>query len=309
MNWIIATEPYKQLSNGIVILHKLCDVINSKGHNCYLVYYTYNPDASKQAFWISDEPTLRNQKLNTPPLEQHNCNSTFVDNAIVIYPDAVIGNPLSAKKIVRYLGNKPGLVTPGHTLAIADNEFILSHSRILHNNPHSVIFNASIDHCFMYGEQDNPPRNRNLDILYHGKGSMYTNCPYFSNTLFVGRDWPRGRHQLSILLKRCRYLFTYDPWSNINIEAIAAGAIPIFMQYDPFRESEINSAELGPIPKGEFICIKDGKIYGDANISEFVSVQGADIAFDQAKDTTRSACTAPCKAEAAPSEPTGSHLG
>lgn len=271
MNWIIISEPYKESSNGVSILHKLADKINTTlGQSAYIAFYNWHADASQQSIYISDNTSLLSPKLTTQSLPQANANSEFIKDCIVIYPEAFLGNPLGATRIVRYYGNKPGFVTPGHRFTPQSNEFSLCHSKIFLDNPNAILFNAHIDECFYTSDADEPIRQRTLDLVYQGKGALYGKTAEIKNALLIHRHWPAGREQLSMLLKKCRFFYTYDSWSNIVIEAIAAGAIPIFLNHYPFTQEEIDSSELGPIPKGELIAITENRAHASVTLEKFL---------------------------------------
>lgn len=267
MNWIIVTEPYKELSNGVKIMHKFCHTLNSLKEQAYMAFLTTHvPINGKQDIILSNDPRLINLNLNTPPLMQR--DDYFINNSIFILPESLIKNPFPKSKIVRFLGNKPGFCTPGYNCEIHKNEFILSHSKIFSQNANSVLFNSFIDN-FFYDQEEYIFKDRVLDLVYHGKGILTSTCDTFENTYFIDRQWPKDRKQLAYLLKQCRYFYTYDSMTNLNAEAVAAGAVPIFLRYDPWKQEEIDSMECGKFPRGELLEIKDNKVYATVNIEKF----------------------------------------
>lgn len=273
MKWLIVTETYQETSNGIKIMHKICHELNKLGETAYLAFITPISDFTKRRIFINSDPSLVNANLNTPVIPKNQFTKEFLDEAVVIYPDILVGNQLNAKKIVRFLGNRQSNWPHKNLLSIEEGAFILSHSKIFHPKPNAVLFNAYIDD-FFYEENKLISsvefKNRNLNLMYHGKGIYYGNCDVYKNTFFIDRRWLQDRYQLALLLKQTKYFFTYDSLSNVNGEAVAAGAVPVIMRYDPWTEKEINSLEHSYMPRGKFLELKDGNAYASIDYEEYV---------------------------------------
>lgn len=78
MKFLIWSPPLDQFSGGILALHKLYKNIKALGEECELTH-SMEP--------ISD-----------------------VENTIVIYPEIIVGNPLQAKHVTRWILNTPGVI-------------------------------------------------------------------------------------------------------------------------------------------------------------------------------------------------------
>jgi len=85
MKLTIYSPGYHSAVGGIIALHKLCHLMNEMGINASL--------------WLIDGTT--NPGWNTPVLYDFDFN-------VVIYPEIIVGNPLMAKKVVRWCLNTPG---------------------------------------------------------------------------------------------------------------------------------------------------------------------------------------------------------
>lgn len=272
MNWIIVTEPYSDASNGIRSMHNICHLLNEQGENAYLAFITQNPNFLERRIFTTSNNSFLDSNLLTKPITQDLLTEEFLKDCIVVYPDILVGNPLKAKKIVRYLGNKQANWPHKNFLNIEKGAFILSHSNIFHEKPNAVLFNPKIDPIFF---EENKTINfiefkkRNLDLLYYGKGIYYGECKNFKNTFLLDRSAIKDKHQVCLLLKQCRFLFTYDALSNLNAEAVAAGAVPIILRYDPWTEQEINNLEHSYLPRGNFLNIDNDIIYGNVDYEKF----------------------------------------
>lgn len=264
MKWLIILDPYTDKSNGIKHMHEMCHKLNSLGEEAYVAFMTppFNGDQTQRKLVVSFDENLRNLNLNTPPLDKKYSPQQVREEFIVVYPEVLIGNPLSAKKIVRWLGNSQKTYSYSNFLSIEKDAYVLSFSKIFHEKPNYVLFNTFIDDFFYKNEKN--LNKRNLDLIFHGKSSA---IDVYENTFLVDRYWPKDRKQLALLLKNCRFFYTTDSLSNINAEAVVAGAVPVFLKYDPWTQQEIDSFEIGPYPKGNLIDIKNNVInsYIDEN--------------------------------------------
>lgn len=82
--YLIYTPSYTDKSSGVRTLHLLCHALNEFGCNAKLL--------------ACQEPYYTNPNLNTPVMLENS-----YEDPIVIYPDIVRGNPMNAKRVVRYL--------------------------------------------------------------------------------------------------------------------------------------------------------------------------------------------------------------
>ena len=90
--YFIFAPAWTHKSSGVRALHMLCHALNERGQKAYLF-----PSAA----------AVRHPFLNTPfAMDVMNDFEAFKDSGIahiVVYPDIVKGNPLGAKKVVRWL--------------------------------------------------------------------------------------------------------------------------------------------------------------------------------------------------------------
>jgi len=112
---LVVAPSYSEISGGVVVLHKLCSILNDLGYESYLHPYVNNYEVCKysvKAFFPSFmRRSVRqylkgyqtNKSFNTP-IYQGNIDDTWV----VVYPEVVFGNPLNAKNVVRWLLHEPG---------------------------------------------------------------------------------------------------------------------------------------------------------------------------------------------------------
>jgi len=87
--FVIYTYDYNPGVGGIKVMHKLCDMLNSNGSEAYLM-----PIHVQEDFYTCSD-------YNTPLITQEVFDN--LDQAVVIYPEGIQGNPLNAKNVVRWI--------------------------------------------------------------------------------------------------------------------------------------------------------------------------------------------------------------
>ena len=115
--YIIFAPSYNRTSGGVIVLNKLCHLINELGGNAVISplfqqYKISKKDLSglKKLINKSIDGLFRKYRTN-PEFNTPIYKGEVTDNDIVIYPELVFGNPLKAKNIIRWLLNQPGFFT------------------------------------------------------------------------------------------------------------------------------------------------------------------------------------------------------
>jgi len=171
-----------------------------------------------------------------------------LSRSIVLYPERILGNPLNAPFVVRYFGNKEGFLNGGLAINRSVSDFVLSHSRILHPNPDAVLFFSAVNPLFR-GQGGIPFSERTVNLTYVGKAHLYGGVCEIENTRLITRDDPSTKEELAELLGKSRFVFFFDSLTQLMVETIVSGAIPVIVSYYPYREDEVDSIETGPIPR------------------------------------------------------------
>jgi hypothetical protein len=121
MKFLIYSPEYNETIGGVVVLHRLCHILNEIGYDAYLMPYGRRrhvfpiwDDGRSKAFKENIRSKFRgfaaNPFFRTPVLK--NIPSDIdTNNWVVIYPEIVLGNPVGAKNVVRWLLHQPGFHT------------------------------------------------------------------------------------------------------------------------------------------------------------------------------------------------------
>jgi predicted O-linked N-acetylglucosamine transferase (SPINDLY family) len=134
---------------------------------------------------------------------------------IVIYPEVVVGNPLKARRVVRYILNVPGKI--GGTKSYAGHELLVAYSEPLAAHAHGKILNLPTIEPF-FCKTDGPKPKL---AVYVGKGADLKLHP--EECIYITRDFPSSRRGVATLLQQVSTLYTYDDFTAIELEALLCG--------------------------------------------------------------------------------------
>jgi hypothetical protein len=122
--FFIYAPSYNPNSGGCIVLHKLCDCLNRLGYEAFIYpmipSYELNVGNAMSAKvmltrmmnFVSRPGNFKVNPAFLTPVIAPKFEDFAPDDAVVIYPEVVFGNPLKAKNVVRWL-----LYTPGETVA------------------------------------------------------------------------------------------------------------------------------------------------------------------------------------------------
>lgn len=204
--YIIWAYPYRSNSGGIIVLHKLCHMLNELGEQAYL----WPGEGS-----FDDLPTC--DKYNTPIAKPE-----FVEDSIVIYPEIVNGNPINAKHVVRWILNTPGFISGD---GIYDkNDFILYFSKAFTGGKrttgnflqlfemNNVIYqdykHERSGSCFVRR------RGRNRELIHN-----------IAESVEITNTTPS--QDLVDLFNSKKYFFSYDDATFLSLQAAMCGCISV----------------------------------------------------------------------------------
>jgi hypothetical protein len=244
--YLITAPPYNEKSAGQSVLHKMCHELNQLGFESYLVMMT-NPN------WPKDMP-MTNPRWQTPiaPL-----NKNLVQDSIVVYPEIVTGNPLSAKRVVRYLLNKEGQFGQG-PIHKSPSDYILIYSN-LYGSGHGKLLIPHFDFEIFNEIGATPFDQRTQTAWYDGKGAKYGNISPIEGAIAITRQWPEDRRELAEILKHTKLLFSWDSTTSLLVDAMMCGAVPVLLRVEPWTVEALRDTDFGI--EGYALSTDDAEIY------------------------------------------------
>jgi hypothetical protein len=247
LSFVVAAPPYTPRSGGVMVLHELCTELNQVGYKTGLALITEGSQVEQKfKFATSSDPSFLQPDGNYYDYFSNRTNveiEEFLHKSIAIYPDIVKGNPLGCQHFCTYV-----LGVPKFDI---ETQFLISFSKLYIDRSDFTLHKTFI-HPSMNASGSKHWPERTLNLTYIGKGSEFLDCYRIPGTVLLERDWPRDKEQLALLLRNCRYFFTWDCVSATNTDAILCGAVPVLMHDKQIPRAMLNSGELGPYPNIEY---------------------------------------------------------
>ena len=149
------------------------------------------------------------------------------DDDIVVYPEIVTGNPLNAKRVVRYILNEPGKL--GGDKEYDKDEILVAYDGELGRFSNNIVLRMPCVEDFF----TNTHCERVIDCFWVGKGK-FTPHPAVKNAIEITYAWPVKRKELAELLNRTKTFYTYDDRTALTLEAALCGC-----EIKEFKDGEL----------------------------------------------------------------------
>lgn len=195
-------------SNGVRVLYRLADTLINLGYNVYLFSV---PDKNFRYNYITE------------------INEDLRQNAVVVYPEFIIGNPLRFRNVVRYVMYYPNKLMEQN---FAENELIFVYER-KYLDYGDVLWVSGLDESIFY-KDEKTVKDRDCYFVY--KGGIWKDIPEFANMTKITRQYPKTRKELGELLRRTKTLYSYDDSSFILEEALLCGCEVKLVKNDGFED-------------------------------------------------------------------------
>lgn len=219
--YVIVSPGYTEKSWGVRTLHQLCHRLNLLDVPAVMALHG---STSTRADW------------RTPVAKR-----THVRDGIVVYPEIVAENFLGARRVVRWLLNRPGYIG-GSTVTFGADEYIVAWSPIIDDT--RPVLNLQTWNDGVFHPHDLPDKHG--ELFYVGKGSRLALRPEVDRARTeITRDWPATHRDLAALLRRSRVLFSYDTLSGLNYEATLCGTPCVIIPNGPYTREDLARGELG----------------------------------------------------------------
>lgn len=240
-NFIIYTHGYDENSGGKIALHQLCNLLNNEGESAYLwpakkplfdpKYFfrsirkalTYKMKKSRQVFKTFAE-------FNTPIAKASDLN-----DAIVIYPEVVSGNPLLAKHIVRWFLHKPGFHT--NKINYGENELYFLYSTICNHkdvetDPDNILEVRQVRDD-IYKQTNFDKRKGSAYMMRKGEGKKIVHD--LEDSILVDSF---SHTEMAKIFNKVKYFISYDPYTLYSRYAAICGCISIIIPEDNISQDE-----------------------------------------------------------------------
>lgn len=252
--YIIFAPSYLETSGGIVVLHKLCSILNDLGHESYLYpsFETYELNKIKPVYtclrYIKARlstifrPYKTNPAFNTPVWRgKHN---DFDDHYIIIYSEIVFGNPLKAKNVVRWLLHQPGFHSG--KIYYGQNELYFKFNSAINDFsfPGSVTSSSYlkiIHYPLEYYNMKDIPSNRKGTAYCLRKGKHKKIQHDLKNSILIdGKTNTQGKShkEVSDIFKSVETFISYDTYTAYSIFAVLCGCISIVIPDEGVKKEE-----------------------------------------------------------------------
>jgi hypothetical protein len=258
MNQIIIVAPcYNESIGGVVVLHKLCHILNELGYNSSLTT-TLKLSGQTEYFILND-------KYNTKIATEIN-----LEKDIIIYPEIEPGNPFGCKNVIRWILNTYHLPESANVMQTWDNEDLwlyyseefydgLRDKNILHVRETKLdIFknynlDRNIEACFTYRKNHHI---KNLLPVIHPLNSIE-----IPNII--------SDEELIKIFNSCKRFYSYDTESYLNELAAICGCESIVV----------------PNPNAKLVKDRYGVAYGIENLDYAKST--VELLIEKLKNTDK----------------------
>lgn len=247
--FIIFSPSYNEKSGGIVVLHKLCHLLNELGHDAKLFPHREQFVIDKTNFFKIFKVFFKfeikslfrgyktNSSLNTPVITRKQL-PIIDDETVVVYSELVLGNPLNAKNVVRWLLHQPGFHTgqvmynPGELLfkfnsAIDDFEYPGSRTSVCELK----VIHYPLEH---YNLKHIPDKKEGIAYCIR-KGKNKPIVHDLSNSTLVD---DLSHKDVANVFKKSKTFISYDTYTAYSIFAVLCGCESVVIPDENVTEEE-----------------------------------------------------------------------
>lgn len=205
MRFVIWTPAWQNGSAGVHVLHRLCHMLIAAGYQA-CVNAPGNPAYKEPIF----DGVLR-------------------EDDIVIYPEIIRGNPMAAKRVVRYMlwypwhhfGNDR---IPKHELVIPYSNFLLPHTQANtdYEITHEYVLELGIIDPALFVNDFSIEKTLTTYWISKCDQKTVQNFPMPKGAIHLNHGMPREEY--IGLLKRSKCYYSFDMNSAVTMEAYLCGA-------------------------------------------------------------------------------------
>lgn len=243
INFIVYAYRYHDDAGGIVVLHKLCHLLNKNGYKASL-WPNYKPIFDKSKFMKSIFKFLKyfrksihrkfaTNKLWDTPISCY--KDLQNENTVVIYAELVDGNPLNAKNVVRWLLHKPGFHS--NKINYSKNELVFYYLKSYIDNLTNINMKNEL---YIANNREETYYDKKLDsregtcyILRKGKDRQIIHNVKDS-ILIDGKS----HQEIAEIFNRTKMCISYDTYTMYSVYAAMCGCISVVVPDKGILEEE-----------------------------------------------------------------------
>mgnify|MGYP001390397884 CR=1 FL=1 len=228
--FIVYSSEYDENSGGSIALHRLCDLINRAGHECYLQPMDW---VSFQNGIFRKTKQLCRTLLNKITKHKFKTNPEFItpiaktedlDDAIAIYPEIIKNNPLKSKKVVRWLLYK----IPTND-AILDNTkdlfFYYQEAFNINLNNKNINIGGQLQTIYVLDEIYKNNNNKRMGSCYTIRKGKGKNIIHDRNKSILIDNL--DHKNISKIFNKSEFFISYDSYTMYSNYAAMCGCISI----------------------------------------------------------------------------------
>jgi hypothetical protein len=230
---IIYTRPLDMNCGGIVALHNLAKIINDMK----------NPNICAKLFIFNGLRYTNKYCQDFASIEE-----AADDNAIVIYPEIITGNPLNCKKVIRWILLSLGKeMSSDHYKNWSKNDLVYYFNSELkfEQNPEKMGTEYKLLNCLsisQYAIQVNFGKRVGICYAYRKSNDIKnmhnreTGLVHPSGSIELTREHNQIEHIR--IFNKCRWFMCYDPLTFYAIIAAVCGCIPVIYKIHGTNKQE-----------------------------------------------------------------------
>jgi hypothetical protein len=233
MTRIVITSPsYSPSIGGVVVLHKLCDILLTIGYDAYL--YPFGRFAEGPHYMVN--PEYKSQILSELDLE----------NDIVIYPEIQPGNPAGVKNVVRYILNRYHLPEYDNYMASwEDSDFWFYHDELWYDGLRDKNILTVRETKLNYFKNLNLERDTEACFTYRKKHHEVSNLNIIHPPDAIEIPFTISDEELLQIFNKCKRFYSYDLETYLNVIAVACGCESIIVPYKDVTKEEAKIIKYG----------------------------------------------------------------
>ncbi len=227
MRILFYSNYYVSYSYGIQIEYEFINILQRVGYEAYNLVF--------DQILLSKEIPEKYKKQIVINLDN---SFEIKDDDICIYTDVISGNPLHAKRVVRFLLNRPYNLT-GEGIDYGPSDYIMAYSGLVSKTLQKCFILR--DEVALFNQLRCNQHDKSKVVLYFGKVDIKNiqNCyqiikpiiNQFTKVEIITREVPKTRIKTLSVLSDASLLISFDPLTNLNYEATLLG-VPVYMVKD-----------------------------------------------------------------------------